>query len=272
MANTVLQRKWRQIIVQLSWDLSSCYPDYPFLQVPLAKLEKANKDFAQTNNHQIVVYDKVLEQRFGKEGSQKRIKAEEDALFSYPEKVPNRRIVTPKIYQFAILTIRHPNAVCIFAMVCKVKLCRPVSHFDISDSRLLSICAKSFCVSPFVFRISQIRSAMLFESSNSAFCSAGIAAKQSWKSLFCIMSLNFKSCAFYAEETFKCSLIYYFGRADNLVLKSLLYVALSLNSNKNYSNSLSALPSKQIENIPTLSFCSMVLRDTLVISSVFPQR
>lgn len=37
----------------------------------------------QTNNHQIVDYDKVLEQRFGKEGSPQRIKAEEDALSIY---------------------------------------------------------------------------------------------------------------------------------------------------------------------------------------------
>ena len=93
--------------------------------------------------------------------------------------------------------MRHPNAVWIFAMVCVVKLCRPVSHFDISDSRLLSICAKSFCVSPLSFRSLLIRSAMPYESSNSAFCSAGIAAKQSRKSLFCIIFLNFKGCAFY---------------------------------------------------------------------------
>lgn len=34
----------------------------------------------QTNNHQIVDYDLVLDQKFGKEGTPERIKAEEDAL------------------------------------------------------------------------------------------------------------------------------------------------------------------------------------------------
>ena len=34
----------------------------------------------QTNNHQIADYDLVLDQKFGKEGSPERIKAEEDAL------------------------------------------------------------------------------------------------------------------------------------------------------------------------------------------------
>lgn len=101
------------------------------------------------------------------------------------------------INQFAIFTMRHPNAVWILAMVCVVKLCRPVNHLEISDSRLLSIRAKSFWVSPLAFKISQIRSAMPYESSNSAFCSAGIVAKQSRKSLFCIISLNFKGCTFY---------------------------------------------------------------------------
>lgn len=33
----------------------------------------------QTNNHQIVDYDLVLDQKFGKEGTPERIKAEEDA-------------------------------------------------------------------------------------------------------------------------------------------------------------------------------------------------
>ena len=34
----------------------------------------------QTNNHQIVDYDLVLDQKFGKEGTPERIKAEEDAF------------------------------------------------------------------------------------------------------------------------------------------------------------------------------------------------
>lgn len=37
----------------------------------------------QTNNHQIVDYDLVLDQKFGKEETPERIKAEEDALSFY---------------------------------------------------------------------------------------------------------------------------------------------------------------------------------------------
>ena len=37
----------------------------------------------QTNNHQIVDYDLVLDQKFGKEGTPERIKAEEDAFSFY---------------------------------------------------------------------------------------------------------------------------------------------------------------------------------------------
>ncbi len=37
----------------------------------------------QTNNHQIVDYDLVLDRKFGKEGTTERIKAEEDALSFY---------------------------------------------------------------------------------------------------------------------------------------------------------------------------------------------
>ncbi|MDD6621667.1 MAG: helix-turn-helix domain-containing protein [Candidatus Limisoma sp.] len=37
----------------------------------------------QTNNHQIVDYDLVLDQKFGKEGTAERIKAEEDAYAFY---------------------------------------------------------------------------------------------------------------------------------------------------------------------------------------------
>ena len=37
----------------------------------------------QTNNHQITNYDVVLDQKFGKEGTPERIKAEEDALSFY---------------------------------------------------------------------------------------------------------------------------------------------------------------------------------------------
>ena len=54
-------------------------------------------------------------------------------------------------------------------------------------------------------------------------------------------------------------------KANNMALKSLLYVALSLNSIRNFSNSLSEFPSKQIENMPTLSFCYIVFNVTCVI-------
>jgi len=37
----------------------------------------------QTNNHQIVDYDLVLDQKFGKEGIPERMKAEENALSFY---------------------------------------------------------------------------------------------------------------------------------------------------------------------------------------------
>lgn len=37
----------------------------------------------QTNNHQIVDYDLVLDEKFGKEGTPERMKAEEDALSFY---------------------------------------------------------------------------------------------------------------------------------------------------------------------------------------------
>lgn len=39
----------------------------------------------QTNNHQIVDYDLILDQKFGKEGTPERIKAEEDALSFYAQ-------------------------------------------------------------------------------------------------------------------------------------------------------------------------------------------
>lgn len=41
----------------------------------------------QTNNHQITDYDLVLDQKFGKEGSPERIKAEENALSFYSGRI-----------------------------------------------------------------------------------------------------------------------------------------------------------------------------------------
>ena len=89
-----------------------------------------------------------------------------------------------------------PRAVSIRAMVCVVKLCLPVSHLEISESRLLSRRAKSFWVSPFALRISLMRSAIPKDNSNSAFCSAGIAARQSRNNLFCIIMLKFQRLHF----------------------------------------------------------------------------
>lgn len=79
------------------------------------------------------------------------------------------------------------------AMVCVVKLCLPVSHLEISESRLLSRRANSFWVSPLAFKISLMRSAIPKDNSNSAFCSAGIAARQSRNNLFCFITLKFQS-------------------------------------------------------------------------------
>ena len=69
-----------------------------------------------------------------------------------------------------------------------------MSHLEISDSRLLSNRAKSFWVSPLAFRISAIRSAIPNDKSNSAFCSVGIAVRQSRNNLFCIIMLNNVAC------------------------------------------------------------------------------
>ena len=82
------------------------------------------------------------------------------------------------------------------AMVCVVKLCLPVSHLEISESRLLSRRAKSFWVSPLALRISLMRSAIPKDNSNSAFCSADIAARQSRKSLFCTIITKFQRLHF----------------------------------------------------------------------------
>ena len=82
------------------------------------------------------------------------------------------------------------------AMVWVVKLCLPVSHFEISESRLFSNRAKSFWVSPLAFRISLMRSAIPKDKSNSAFCSAGIAARQSRNNLFCIITIKFQRLHF----------------------------------------------------------------------------
>ena len=68
------------------------------------------------------------------------------------------------------------SAVSILAIVCKVKLCRPVSHFEISDSRLPSSWANIFCDIPFALSTASIRSAMAKDNSICVFCSAGISA------------------------------------------------------------------------------------------------
>ena len=77
------------------------------------------------------------------------------------------------------------------AIVCVVKLCLPVSHFDISDSLLLSKCARSFCVRFFSIKISLNLSAMPNDKSNSAFCSGGTAVRQSRNNLFRIIVVSY---------------------------------------------------------------------------------
>ena len=68
-----------------------------------------------------------------------------------------------------------------------MKLCLPVNHLEISESRLLSNRAKSFWVSPLAFRISLMRSAIPKDKSNSAFCSASVYQVEQTISL---LSLN----------------------------------------------------------------------------------
>ena len=88
----------------------------------------------------------------------------------------------------------QPNAVSILAMVCMVKLCLPVIHLDISDSLLWSFWAKSFWVRFFDFRTSLMRSAIPNESSNSAFCSSGTAARHCLNKVFCFIIVDFMNC------------------------------------------------------------------------------
>ena len=101
---------------------------------------------------------------------------------------------TNKKSHSAILMSLHPNAVSILAMVCMVKLCLPVNHLDISDSLLWSFWAKSFWVRFFAFRTSLMRSAIPNESSNSAFCSSGIAARHCLNKAFCIIIVDLINC------------------------------------------------------------------------------
>ena len=64
----------------------------------------------------------------------------------------------------------------------------------ISDSLLWSFWAKSFWVRFFAFRTSLMRSAILNLSSNSAFCSSGIAARLCLNKTFCIIIVNLINC------------------------------------------------------------------------------
>ena len=58
----------------------------------------------ETNNHQIVDYDVVLDAKFGKEGSPERAKAEDDAY-----EIANVRFTSSEKYKKIILNIeiRH---------------------------------------------------------------------------------------------------------------------------------------------------------------------
>ena len=77
------------------------------------------------------------------------------------------------------LMIGSPRASDIPARVLVVKLCRPVSHLEISDSRLPIFAANSFCVIPFFFSKASMRSAISNERLNSARVSSETFARHS---------------------------------------------------------------------------------------------
>lgn len=53
----------------------------------------------QTNNHQIVDYDLVLDEKFGKEGTPERIKAEEEAFSFYSGQILHNARKEAKVTQ-----------------------------------------------------------------------------------------------------------------------------------------------------------------------------
>ena len=53
----------------------------------------------QTNNHQIVDYDLVLDKKFGKEGTPERMKAKEDALSFYSGQILLDARKKPKLHK-----------------------------------------------------------------------------------------------------------------------------------------------------------------------------
>ena len=72
-------------------------------------------------------------------------------------------------------------------------ICEPLGNLGIS---LMEHSGKVFLGESLSFRISLSRSAMPNDKSNSAFCSAGIAARQSRNNLFCIITLKFQRLHF----------------------------------------------------------------------------
>lgn len=72
---------------------------------------------------------------------------------------------------YSTVITSSPNAKEMCANVFVVKLWRPVSHLETSDSFLPSFSANARCVMPFFFSSLSIFSAMAKESSNSAFVS-----------------------------------------------------------------------------------------------------
>ena len=82
-------------------------------------------------------------------------------------------------YSFGTFTTSSPKTKEMCAKVFVVKLWRPVSHLEISDSFLPSRCASIRCDMPFSFSRKSILSAMAKESSNSALVSSETLARHS---------------------------------------------------------------------------------------------
>ena len=85
-------------------------------------------------------------------------------------------------------TTSSPKAKAICANVLVVKLCRPVSHLEISDSFLPSFWASIRCDMPFCFSKQSILSAIAKESSNSALISGETLSRHSLNNGFVIIT------------------------------------------------------------------------------------
>ena len=83
------------------------------------------------------------------------------------------------LYSFGTFTTSSPKTKAMCAKVLVVKLWRPVSHLDTSDSFFPSRCANIRWDIPFSFSRKSILSAMAKESSNSALVSSETLARHS---------------------------------------------------------------------------------------------